>query len=130
MTQFLCLVQIISNMMYALSVGELFEGVEIIIAIIRQIFGNSGLLFKPKSARTSSCFDFFFCDFTLVIFITQLWLRTGQAFSESGSTSFPDSSDWSASEKYSNLAKIFRSYFFSTFSINFNNRWIFSLQKR
>ena len=38
-------------MLYALSIGKMLDGVEIIMAISRQIFGNSELLFKPKSAK-------------------------------------------------------------------------------
>ena len=81
-------------MLYALSIGELFDSVEIIMAISRQIFGNSELLFKPKSARTSSWFGFFFCDFTLMTSVSQLWLRTGQVCSNSSSTSSTDPSNF------------------------------------
>ena len=49
--RFLRFALIISNMLYAVATGEVFDGVEIIMAISRQIFGNSELLFKPKSAR-------------------------------------------------------------------------------
>ena len=61
-------------MLYALSIGELFDGVEIIMAISRQIFGNSE-------------------EFTLMTCVTQLWLRTGQACSNSSLTSSTDSSN-------------------------------------
>ena len=95
-------------MLYALSIGELFDGVEI---ISRQIFRNSELLFKPKSARTCSWFGFFFCDFTLVTCVGQHRLRTDQACSNSSSTSSTDPRNffWSAlsmiSMTYDNLAK-------------------------
>ena len=68
--QFFCFTLIICKILYALSIGQLFDGFEIIMAVSREIF------FKLKSARTSNWFGFFFRDFTLVTCFSQLRLRT------------------------------------------------------
>ena len=73
--QFFCFTLIISKVLYALSISQLFDGFEIIIAISREIFS------RPNSARTSNWFGFFFRDFTLVTCFSQLRLRTNQACS-------------------------------------------------
>ena len=74
--QFFCFTLIIFKMLYALSIGQLFDGFEIIMAISREIF------FKSKSARASNWFGFFFRDFNLVTRFSHLRLITSQACSK------------------------------------------------
>ena len=55
--RFLFFWQTIFNMLHALSIGELFDGVEIIMVMGKQIFRNSAKFnyyFKPNCARTSN----------------------------------------------------------------------------